>query len=61
MFILPKLVPCIQGIIALLFLQKTNATKPFKFSSIGNWIQCQEVLEGDGDGNDETICGKWRR
>ncbi|CAM0873914.1 unnamed protein product [Alopecurus aequalis] len=29
-------------------------------STIGNWIQCREVLS-TGDSNKPVICGKWRR
>ncbi|XP_006652287.1 uncharacterized protein LOC102709267 [Oryza brachyantha] len=28
--------------------------------SIGNWIQCREILSG-GDSDKPTVCGKWRR
>ncbi|OUZ99212.1 zinc finger protein [Macleaya cordata] len=36
-----------------------NAKKSSAPSSIGNWLQCREVLD---DGTEEgTICGKWRR
>ncbi|XP_051152567.1 uncharacterized protein LOC127266384 [Andrographis paniculata] len=38
-------------------LERRDATKTVKLSSIGNWIQCQEVI----DSVDGTICGKWRR
>ncbi|KAL2554115.1 transcription intermediary factor 1-alpha [Forsythia ovata] len=41
-------------------MQAWNATKPLKLSSIGNWLQCRELIEGIGD-VDGTICGKWRR
>ncbi|KAL2554210.1 transcription intermediary factor 1-alpha [Forsythia ovata] len=37
-----------------------NSTKPLKLSSMGNWLQCQEIIDGIG-GDDGTICGKWRR
>ncbi|CAA6671144.1 unnamed protein product [Spirodela intermedia] len=30
--------------------------------SIGNWLQCREMVYNEADENDEgTICGKWRR
>ncbi|GAB2267402.1 hypothetical protein Dimus_002386 [Dionaea muscipula] len=32
-----------------------------RFSAIGNWLQCREVIAGIGDGHDGVICGKWRR
>ncbi|KAJ0965588.1 hypothetical protein J5N97_026726 [Dioscorea zingiberensis] len=36
--------------------------KPSKDSSIGNWVQCREVIYNDADDDDEgTVCGKWRR
>ncbi|XAR56072.1 Histone acetyltransferase [Bertholletia excelsa] len=38
-----------------------NSRKSSRLSSIGNWLQCREVLEGIGEGVDGTICGKWRR
>ncbi|XP_073274426.1 uncharacterized protein [Primulina huaijiensis] len=36
-------------------------TQPLKLSSIGNWLQCREMIEGVGQGVDGTMCGKWRR
>ncbi|XP_073032444.1 uncharacterized protein [Primulina eburnea] len=36
-------------------------TQPLKLSSIGNWLQCREMIEGVGHGVDGTMCGKWRR
>ncbi|KAK4783545.1 hypothetical protein SAY86_007919 [Trapa natans] len=33
-----------------------NSSRPPKFSSIGNWLQCKQVID-----NKQTICGKWRR
>ncbi|RAL40019.1 hypothetical protein DM860_008159 [Cuscuta australis] len=42
-------------------LHESNVNKPFRISSIGNWLQCQEVILGIGKGFDGTICGKWRR
>ncbi|XP_073017254.1 uncharacterized protein [Primulina eburnea] len=38
-----------------------KSTKPLKLSSIGNWIQCREMIEGVRKGVDGTMCGKWRR
>ncbi|XP_073032460.1 uncharacterized protein [Primulina eburnea] len=35
-------------------------TQPLKLSSIGNWLQCREMIEGVGHGVDGTMCGKWR-
>ncbi|KAA8522715.1 hypothetical protein F0562_009123 [Nyssa sinensis] len=42
-------------------LDGLNLNKPSRISSIGNWLQCREVVEGVGEGVDGTICGKWRR
>ncbi|KAG8373966.1 hypothetical protein BUALT_Bualt11G0081000 [Buddleja alternifolia] len=42
-------------------MQEWDSTKPLNLSSIGNWLQCREVIEGGGEGVDETVCGKWRR
>ncbi|KAJ4709241.1 PHD and RING finger domain-containing protein [Melia azedarach] len=42
-------------------LDELNSEKPSKLSSIGNWLQCRQVLEGTGYGVDGIICGKWRR
>ncbi|MBA0813484.1 hypothetical protein Gohar_027330, partial [Gossypium harknessii] len=36
-----------------------NSSKSSKLSSKGNWLQCQEFVEGKG-GSKGTICGKWR-
>ncbi|KAI3447329.1 hypothetical protein Pfo_003994 [Paulownia fortunei] len=41
--------------------QERVSIKPLKLSSIGNWLQCREVIEGIGEGADRTICAKWRR
>ncbi|KAL0308284.1 UNVERIFIED_CONTAM: hypothetical protein Sradi_5770700 [Sesamum radiatum] len=41
-------------------MQEQNYTKPLKLSSIGNWLQCQGLIEGIGEGGEGTICGKWR-
>ncbi|KAK4414856.1 hypothetical protein Salat_2592600 [Sesamum alatum] len=40
-------------------MQERNYTKPLKLSSIGNWLQCQGLIERIG--GEGTICGKWRR
>ncbi|PIN17042.1 Histone acetyltransferase [Handroanthus impetiginosus] len=42
-------------------MQEQSSFKPLKLSSIGNWVQCREVIEGIGEGVDGTICAKWRR
>ncbi|KAK8465584.1 hypothetical protein PHAVU_009G117100 [Phaseolus vulgaris] len=38
-------------------LLEENTRSPTKLSAIGNWIQCQAVI----DRANGTICGKWRR
>ncbi|XP_030952472.1 uncharacterized protein LOC115975712 isoform X2 [Quercus lobata] len=38
-----------------------NFCKPYTLNSIGNWLQCREVIDGIGEGVNGTICGKWRR
>ncbi|WJX41248.1 hypothetical protein P8452_28630 [Trifolium repens] len=38
-------------------LQEENMRNPTRFSSIGNWLQCREVI----DKTSAAICGKWRR
>lgn len=38
-------------------LHELNSSKPCKFRSISNWIQCQEVVDRENG----IICGKWRR
>ncbi|KAK7277429.1 hypothetical protein RIF29_18581 [Crotalaria pallida] len=38
-------------------LQEDNLRSPTRLSSIGNWLQCREFI----DGTKKTICGKWRR
>ncbi|GAU23677.1 hypothetical protein TSUD_304520 [Trifolium subterraneum] len=38
-------------------LQEENIRNPTRLSSIGNWLQCREVI----DKTSGTICGKWRR
>ncbi|XP_059637518.1 uncharacterized protein LOC132279538 [Cornus florida] len=42
-------------------LHELNLNNSSKLSSIGNWLQCQNVIDGVGDGVNGTICGKWRR
>lgn len=34
-----------------------NMRSPIRLSSVGNWIQCQEVIDRENG----TVCGKWRR
>ncbi|KAK3026805.1 hypothetical protein RJ639_041463 [Escallonia herrerae] len=41
--------------------QECLSSKPSRLSSIGNWLQCRQVIEGVGKDVDGTICGKWRR
>lgn len=41
--------------------QDGNSRKPSKISSICNWLQCQDIICGVGEGLDGTVCGKWRR
>lgn len=35
--------------------------KPHALNSIGNWLQCREIIDGIGEDVNGTICGKWRR
>ncbi|KAL6560171.1 hypothetical protein OROHE_006409 [Orobanche hederae] len=42
-------------------MQEESYIKPLKHSSIGNWLQCREFIQAVGDGDEGTICGKWRR
>ncbi|KAM0943267.1 putative chromatin regulator PHD family [Dioscorea sansibarensis] len=43
-------------------LNSWNNNELSKHSSIGNWVQCREVIFNDADINDEgRVCGKWRR
>ncbi|CAJ2641125.1 uncharacterized protein LOC123918328 isoform X1 [Trifolium pratense] len=37
--------------------QEENIRNPTRLGSIGNWLQCREVI----DKTSRTICGKWRR
>lgn len=37
-----------------------NSNQSSTRSSIGNWLQCREIIENGGS-NDGVICGKWRR
>ncbi|KAK9097504.1 hypothetical protein Sjap_023001 [Stephania japonica] len=49
----PKECGCLYGLTTI---------KPSNKNSIGNWLQCQEVLDDDtGNEVEGTICGKWRR
>ncbi|KZV49004.1 hypothetical protein F511_09600 [Dorcoceras hygrometricum] len=41
--------------------RECKSTEPLKLTSIGNWLQCREMIEGIGEGVDGTMCGKWRR
>ncbi|XP_039146046.1 uncharacterized protein LOC120283429 [Dioscorea cayenensis subsp. rotundata] len=36
------------------------SNKSSRYHSIGNWVQCQEVIYNGAD-DEGTICGKWRR
>ncbi|GMH17942.1 hypothetical protein Nepgr_019783 [Nepenthes gracilis] len=38
-----------------------SSNKASRSNSIGNWLQCQEVVVGVGESRDGFICGKWRR
>ncbi|XP_057729109.1 uncharacterized protein LOC130944680 isoform X1 [Arachis stenosperma] len=38
-------------------LQARNPRNPTRLGSIGNWLQCQEIINRDNG----TVCGKWRR
>ncbi|KAK3221370.1 hypothetical protein Dsin_008395 [Dipteronia sinensis] len=42
-------------------LHELNSKTRSKLCTIGNWLQCRQVIEGLGEGVDGTICGKWRR
>ncbi|MBA0725487.1 hypothetical protein Golax_022074 [Gossypium laxum] len=42
------------------YYHEKNSNKSSKLSSKGNWLQCQEFVEGKG-GSKGSICGKWRR
>ncbi|XP_064954426.1 uncharacterized protein LOC135666121 isoform X5 [Musa acuminata AAA Group] len=37
-----------------------NNSRPPKSTSIGNWVQCREVVY-TGDDDEGTVCRKWRR
>ncbi|KAL8036524.1 hypothetical protein ABFX02_12G164300 [Erythranthe guttata] len=41
--------------------EERGSLKSLRLSSIGNWLQCREVIEGIGESVDGTVCGKWRR
>ncbi|XP_030468417.1 uncharacterized protein LOC115687076 isoform X1 [Syzygium oleosum] len=40
--------------------QDLKLSKPFRLSSIGNWLQCRKRVD-DAEGVNGNICGKWRR
>lgn len=42
-------------------MQELKSNKPSKLGSIGNWLQCKELIDGEGESANGTICGKWRR
>ncbi|KAJ6673138.1 REMODELING AND SPACING FACTOR 1 [Salix viminalis] len=42
-------------------LYELKSNKPLKFGSIGNWLQCRQVIDDAAEGGNVTICGKWRR
>ncbi|KAF9679840.1 hypothetical protein SADUNF_Sadunf06G0056800 [Salix dunnii] len=42
-----------------LFELKSN--KSSKLGSIGNWLQCRQVIDDAAGGGNVTTCGKWRR
>ncbi|XP_055804881.1 uncharacterized protein LOC129873739 [Solanum dulcamara] len=44
-----------------LCLRERSSNKDLRISSIGNWLQCRQVIEGFGECLDGSICGKWRR
>ncbi|CAN4080245.1 unnamed protein product [Withania somnifera] len=44
-----------------LCLCERSSNKHLRISSIGNWLQCRQVIEGFGECVDGSICGKWRR
>ncbi|XP_078443063.1 uncharacterized protein LOC144712674 [Wolffia australiana] len=42
--------------------QTTSLRQYARRHSIGNWVQCREMIYNEADEDDEgTICGKWRR
>lgn len=44
-----------------LWSREQSSNKHSRISSIGNWLQCRQVIEGFGECGDGSICGKWRR
>ncbi|GAB4853497.1 hypothetical protein Ancab_017688 [Ancistrocladus abbreviatus] len=42
-------------------LPEFSSSKCPRSNSIGNWLQCREVIVGLGEGRDGSVCGKWRR
>ncbi|XP_059288703.1 uncharacterized protein LOC132042085 isoform X3 [Lycium ferocissimum] len=45
----------------ILCLRERSSNKHSMISSIGNWMQCRQAVEGFGECMDGSICGKWRR
>lgn len=41
-------------------MKDLKLSKPFRLSSIGNWLQCRKRVD-DAEGVNGNICGKWRR
>ncbi|CAN4081971.1 unnamed protein product [Withania somnifera] len=44
-----------------LCLPERSSNKHLRISSIGNWLQCRQLIKGFGECVDGSICGKWRR
>ncbi|GAA0178619.1 ubiquitin-protein ligase [Lithospermum erythrorhizon] len=42
-------------------LHDSNCKRPLMMCSIGNWLQCREIVVRAREGVEEIICGKWRR
>lgn len=42
-------------------LHDSHRKRPLMISSIGNWLQCREIVDRSREEVEETICGKWRR
>ncbi|KAG6735792.1 hypothetical protein POTOM_061540 [Populus tomentosa] len=42
-------------------LLELKSNKSSKLGSIGNWLQCKQVIDDAAEGGNVTICGKWRR
>lgn len=49
-----------QLIICFFLMKDLKLSKPFRLSSIGNWLQCRKAVD-DAEGVNGNICGKWRR